>query len=57
MNALRQEAIDEVLDKLTPSQAATWKAMTGQPFTGTVNFFGNPFGRGFGKRGGRGDNH
>ena len=51
-NALKQAAVNEILDKLTPAQAATWKRLTGEPFTAQVNLFGPRFGHRGGGRGG-----
>ena len=41
------EAVSEIVAGLTPAQGWTWKALTGEPFTGKVMRFG--FGRGPGR--------
>jgi serine/threonine protein kinase len=57
MEKRKKAAMDRVLALLTPEQARKWKEMTGEPFTGPMQF-GPPFGRGgpmpggFGGRGG-----
>jgi hypothetical protein len=63
MAKLRQEAEDELLSVLTPTQQAKLKSMIGQPFTFSQPQFGGPGGGGFGGgrggdggRGGRGGN-
>ncbi len=52
---IRQEAQDELLSVLTPTQQAKLKSMIGQPFTFSQPQFGGPGGGGPGGRGGRGN--
>jgi hypothetical protein len=56
MAKLRQEAEDELLSVLTPTQQAKLKSMIGQPFTFSQPQFGGPGGGFGGGRGGRGGN-
>ena len=41
LQSVKTEAVNTILEKLKPRQIETWKALTGNPFTGNVSF---PFG-------------
>ena len=52
--AIRTSAVEKILHALTLEQVAAWKALTGEPFRGSVFQFGGPGGPGFGRGFGRG---